>query len=335
MGKDAPDPPDYRAAAEEQAQASRENLTQQNYANRPTQNTPWGTTSWETNAGIDPATGQEVTQWTQNTTLDPRLDAALQNQFGLQEARSSLAGDMYSRVAQEFAPIMDWSGFMPMGGVPVKNSYDTSGIDQIGDPYQTRQQAEDAAYQEFQSRLDPQYEKMQSQLEAQLRAQGMNPGDAAYQQAMSEYNNERRNSYDQARRSAFMEGRGEAESMFGMMQRRREQAISDMLRTGGARFGEAMQASKYQNQLRQQQIAEEMQKRGFTLNEINALLTGQQVGMPQMPRFEGSGIAETPQYMNAANMGYQGALNSFNAEQQALQGWMTGAGSIAGGFMPM
>jgi SOS response regulatory protein OraA/RecX len=37
-----------------------------------------------------------------------------------------------------------------------------------------------------------------------------------------------------------------------------------------------MSSANYQNQLRQQQIAEDMQRRGYSLNEINAILTGQQ-----------------------------------------------------------
>jgi hypothetical protein len=49
----------------------------QNYANRPTINTPWGSQSWQTQAGIDPSTGQSVTQWTQNTNLTPQSQAAL------------------------------------------------------------------------------------------------------------------------------------------------------------------------------------------------------------------------------------------------------------------
>ena len=46
-----------------------------------------------------------------------------------------------------------------------------------------------------------------------------------------------------------------------------------------------MQAANYANALRQQQIGEAMGRRGQSLNEINALLSGQQVGMPQMPTF--------------------------------------------------
>ena len=43
-----------------------------------------------------------------------------------------------------------------------------------------------------------------------------------------------------------------------------------------------------------------MQKRGWSLNEINALISGQQVGMPQMPSFNPAAAAEATQYNTAA-----------------------------------
>jgi hypothetical protein len=102
---------------------------------------------------------------------------------------------------------------------------------------------------------------------------------------------------------------------------------------GSQDFQQQMQASQYQTQLRQQQIAEEMQKRGWTLNEINALMSGQQVGMPSMPGFNTASKSDTTNYLGAAQAQGQADLDRFNAEQQAMQGMMSGIGSMAGGFM--
>ncbi len=78
MGKKSgPPAPDYTAAANAQADASKDNLTQQTWANRPTQNTPWGSSTWQSQSAIDPSTGKPVTQWTNNVTVDPRLQGAL------------------------------------------------------------------------------------------------------------------------------------------------------------------------------------------------------------------------------------------------------------------
>ena len=103
--------------------------------------------------------------------------------------------------------------------------------------------------------------------------------------------------------------------------------------TAGQQFGQNMQSSQYQTQLRQQQIAEEIQKRGFSLNEINALISGQQVAMPNMPGFNTASKSETPNYLGAAQAQGQSDLDRFNAQQQAMQGMMSGIGSVAGGFM--
>jgi hypothetical protein len=80
-------------------------------------------------------------------------------------------------------------------------------------------------------------------------------------------------------------------------------------------FQREMEQSQYQNQLRQAQLTEEMQKRGFTLNEINALLHGQQVATPQFQGFNQAQRSETPQYLDAAHKGYMGELQSYSMDQ--------------------
>ena len=103
MGKgSAPPPPDYTGAAQAQAGASKEITNMQTWANRPTQNTPYGSTTWNANATTDPATGQAVTAWTQNTTLNPQLQDALNDQLSIQSGRSDLANSFMGRVANEY-----------------------------------------------------------------------------------------------------------------------------------------------------------------------------------------------------------------------------------------
>lgn len=114
IGSSAPAPPDYVGAAKTQAAASRELTDVQNFANRPTQNTPFGTISWDSQAVIDPATGAPVTQWTQNTTLAPGLQSALDSQIGLQNNRSQLAGGFMQRVANEYSEPFDWNSLPSM-----------------------------------------------------------------------------------------------------------------------------------------------------------------------------------------------------------------------------
>lgn len=80
-------------------------------------------------------------------------------------------------------------------------------------------------------------------------------------------------------------------------------------------------SAQYQNTLRQQQIAEEMQKRGFSLNEINALISGQQVGLPTMPSFNTAQRSDAVDYSGAARDQYaaaQAAADSQNAMTNGL-----------------
>jgi hypothetical protein len=88
-------------------------------------------------------------------------------------------------------------------------------------------------------------------------------------------------------------------------------------------------SSEYANQLRQSQIAEQMQQRGMPLNELNALLTGQQVNMPGFQGFNASRSAGGVDYSGAAQNQYNAGMDSYNAGQAQRQGMMSGLGSLA------
>ena len=96
-----------------------------------------------------------------------------------------------------------------------------------------------------------------------------------------------------------------------------------------------MNSSQYQNQLRQQAIAEEAQRRNMSLNEMNALLTGQQVNAPQMPGFNSASKSDTPDLLKAAGMTGQSNLDAFNAQQQGQQSGMSGLMSLGSTAMMM
>src|SRR5262245_38643339 len=110
MGKKSgPPPPDYTGAAEKTAQSNKEAVTAQTWANRADQYDPWGNVTWDTQKYTDPATGQVVTKWVQNTKLDPKLQEALNSQINVQNARSQQAEDLIGRMQSEFGQQMDWS----------------------------------------------------------------------------------------------------------------------------------------------------------------------------------------------------------------------------------
>jgi len=127
---------------------------------------------------------------------------------------------------------------------------------------------------------------------------------------------------------------GQAQTQANMQNALRQQQVNEQLAMGQQGFGQQMQQAGYQQQLRQAAIAEEQLRRTQPLNEINAMLSGQQIQAPNMPSFQGANRADTTNYMGAAQNQYQGALNSFNAEQAAIQGMMGGIAGLGGAFMP-
>ena len=100
--------------------------------------------------------------------------------------------------------------------------------------------------------------------------------------------------------------------------RQRGQLAQEQMGFGQLGFGQQMQQAEFQNQLRQAARAEGQQDPLMALNMMNALLTQQQVGMPQMPGFSNVSRPQTPDFLGAANM--QGQFDLQN-QQNAMAPW--------------
>ena len=123
-------------------------------------------------------------------------------------------------------------------------------------------------------------------------------------------------------------GRDESGQMFNQMLNRNAQNYQQAFGANQANFDQMMRSSGYANQIRQQQMAEAMQKRGFSLNEINALLSGQQVGLPQMPGFnQAQSAVPAPYYQGQAD---QTSMENASSPWNSLIGM---AGSVMGGWL--
>jgi len=445
--KSAPATPDYEAAAREQAAASKELTAQQNWANRPTQNTPWSTISWSTQDVIDPGTGQKVTKWTQNQQLSEALQHALNQQFYMQDARTNLAGSFMDRVQKEMGnKPFDWTTinqYTPTGKAIDPNAYkvsptgtgaqtsvqqqalDTTAPQQLttgqekitptGQQTQglanttatTNEQAFAAQRDQIQAqlfaRMQPEHDRQTAALQTQLANQGITPGSEAYKQAMQQLGDQQsREQYDamqtagteqarmqqgllsqqqqafgqtqagQAAQNAALQNlfaQQQNAGQFGLSAQQQafgqdvqaqqaanaakvaqfqqalqagqfgnqglQQLFQQQLAASGQNYSQAMNASNYQNQLRQQAIAEQTLSRNMSLNEMNALTSGQQVQSPSMPGFNTASKSDTPQFLQAAQMQGQANLDSFNAQQQATQGMMSGMMGLGSSAMMM
>lgn len=292
MGKSAPAPPDYESAARETAAGNLEMLEMQTRANRPDQHTPWGSLTWEELEGTAGTWNPETRRyeggteggWVQNIQLNEDQQAALDQQLGITRGRSELAGGLMDRVRSEFGDTMDWSQFGAMG-------------DRVGGGDYYNEEAGDALYNRATSRLDPRWEQKTEQMESQLRNQGLRPGDEAYDNAMQELSFQETDAYNQAQYQASIGAGQEGQRMQGM----------------------DIGAGGYNTTLRQQQIAEQMQQRGFSLNEINAILSGQQIGMPGMPGFNTAGVVGGADITGAAQDTYSAEMDAFSAQQAMTQ----------------
>ncbi len=341
-----PPAPDYMGLAREQADASRANTSEQTWANRPNVRTPFGNQTWEAQQGIDPATGQRINQWTQNTTVSPELEGALRDQFRIQGSRSSIAGGMLDNLGSTLGQPVDFGDLSNVrqnpntpGGYNLRETLGQMGFGGMPDTSGTRQRAEDALYQRQVRRLDPQFERAQSGLETQLANQGLARGSEAWNNAMTDQNNTREDAYSRAMLDSIAGGGVEAQREFDMTMRGRGQAVNELTQQANfdnQTFNQGLAGSEADMRQRQQMITEVLQRRGIPLNEINALLNGSQVGMPQMPSFQSAGRGETPQFMQAGQNQYGASLDGFNARNQqgaGIMGGLFGLGRAAIPFM--
>lgn len=97
-------------------------------------------------------------------------------------------------------------------------------------------------------------------------------------------------------------------------------------------FAAKIQAGNYNANTRTSAIGEETLRRGQTLNELNALLTGQQVNMPTMPGFSTAQRSAGTDYSGAAESQYGAAINDANFRQGQINNLMNLGGSLATAF---
>ena len=353
MGKKSK--PDYESINRQQDVANKESIRNQNYANRPTRNTPWGTESWTQTGGIDPSTGKPITNWTQNTNLSENQQAIFNAEEATTLGKRQLGQSLVGRMQNEFGQPMDWGNLTAMGANPesrytnVQQGPEAQWTNsEIGDPYATRQRAEDAVYDQAMSRLGPRQEAQSEALEVKMRNQGLGPEDAAWQAQVARQDDSFTDQDQQTMWNANQAGQAESAQMFGQQLGRTQMQMgannqnfgqsmqmnqnqfNQNLGANQANYSQDMSGSTYANQMRQQQMAEAMQRRGFSLNEINALMSGQQVGMPTMPTFNASNAAAPVDYVGAAM--HEQSINQANNPTSALIGaGATMAGAYLGG----
>lgn len=337
MSKTVPPAPDYVGAAQQTAQSSKDVTEQQTFANRPNINTPWSQQTWANKPTWDPTTGQYLNQWTQNTNLTPTAQKALDSQMGVQQGVSDTAQKLLTQNNAALTAPVDWSKFTPTGASPTVQNYQAPTLQGgVGSANSYANKAADAAWQQYNQRNQPIQEQQTEAMKSQLYNSGLKEGDPGYEAAMKRLSQNQGDQNTQASLAATQTGIQGGSVMQGMdlsnanfSNTAAEQGFQNQLQGGAQTFGQQNTAAQYQNQTRQQQISEDLQQRGFTLNEINGLLNGQQVSAGPTPSFNAAGASAGADYTGAASGAYGAAMNASNVNNANTSG-AVGAGAGLG-----
>jgi hypothetical protein len=306
-GSSSPPAPDYTSAAQATAQGNLEATRAATKANRVNQYTPYGSLVYSKSnqkSFDDNAYKKALEQY--QSSLNEYNQGNLTNRPGLPDINNYYVEDPDSgwALTQSFSPeqqaLFDQNNRVNKGlgdiseqGLGYVQSalnkpLSFEGMQDLQAPGQIQQQASDAAYQNAMRYVEPRLQRQQSSLENQLANQGITRGSEAWNASMQDAQAAKQGIYDQAQNNAYLQGlQGAA------------QAYSQSLGR------------------RQQQIGEAQTLRQDPINMLNAVRTGSQMQVAQMPQNVGNSFNQATtsgaDYMGAAQGQYGAALGKYNA----------------------
>jgi len=89
------------------------------------------------------------------------------------------------------------------------------------------QNASDAYYKQQTQYLDPQYNQLQEQNNAMLANQGLTPGSEAYNNAQTNFNNQKQQAYSNAQENAILQGPQNAQQLFSLSSAAQMQPLNE------------------------------------------------------------------------------------------------------------
>lgn len=315
----APPAPDYVGAANAQGEQSQALSTEQTYANRPDVTTPWGSLDYNQSSGYDPGTGQPITNWNENVNLTPQEQQSVENQQNISAGETGTASTLLNGITSQI-------GQTPATAQPTTQMTGAgAGINY--NPASMNPEAENAVWNQFQNMQVPLQQQQNESTQAQLSAQGLKPGDAAYDTAMKNLSNTQYTQDQTAEDQAVTAGQQEASTLFG-----------EQLGAQGQGFGQSATQNEYNNSLIPQNISNQeselglgQEQSGYDVNLLNGLLNGQQVGMPSFPGTTSAGSGQAADLLGATQSQGSSMLNAYNAQVgQSNSNTAAGAGIIGG-----
>lgn len=308
------------------------------------QNTPYGSLSYDQTGSFsftDPNSGKsyELPRFTANQTMTPAGQKIHNNTMGAQIGMAQAANTAANKLSGIMGTGPVGGGPMQMGvkgggnirmkvdgGGPITRSYNT-------DFSKDRAKVEAAVM----SRINPQMQQQFAGREAQLRAQGITMGSAAYDRAMAQQNN----MATDARMQAVLTGGQEQSRMVGL---ERDRAMFQNAAQGqqfgqnlaqnqfanqaqGQQFGQNLAQGQFANQAQGAQYNQNLGLRNQSINEIQALLGGSQVQAPNYVNTPGVNMPTT----DYAGLYQQNYANQLGAYQTKMQSWNGMMGGLMGG----
>lgn len=315
-GPKAPPAPDPVATAAAQTGMNVNTAIANSYLQNANETSPTGSVNYSVGGHqtiTDPNTGQQYQVPTFNR--DVKLSAGQQGIFDTTERTQQELANVGLQQTQKIGGIL---------GTPIS----FSGAQQVNNPNlqtklgssdfeQSRRDVEKAVM----SRADPQLQAAKQQLDAKLVAEGHQRGTEGYNQAMGEWGQQ----YNDATMQAILAGGQEQSRLFGM----------DLQRFG-AENQAAQQQAAWEASKRGTDIQENLLLRQTPMNEINALMSGSQISMPQFSAYNSGQVAGTP-YGDYVYKGYDTQSANYRAQEAAdaasQAAMWSGIGSLGGGLL--
>lgn len=252
-------------------------------------NRPNTTTPWGSTTWQAPTTPGG--QWTGIEALNPTAQQTLDTQQNTDLARAGLQSQ--STGLQ--------SNLLNTAGASTFNPLDYSGVPGVQGGQYYNQKASDAVWDQFKRMELPLQEQQTEAQTSQLQGQGLRQGDAAYDTAQKNLMN----------------------TQYGQQQAAQDQAVLT-----GMQGGQLMQGMDVQAQ--QASLDKINTEKQGQLNLWNSLMNpGSAVTSPQQLSVPQSGVAQTPNLLQAMSDTYGAQLNSTNASNQASGNTAQGVGTMA------
>jgi hypothetical protein len=286
--------------------------------------------------GISPT---NTTGWEQEITLSPEQQAIYEAQSATALGRQKLAQSLLPQATDALGKNINYAALPAAGGSlsarNLQTELDYSGLSGLSSGDESRNRAEQAIYGRATSRLDPQWQEQESELRTRLYNQGLREGDAAFDAEMRKFGTAKTDAYQTAMTEAITGGGAEASRTFGMDLARRQQEVGEeqaaaefMNRAAAQGLSQDQAISAYQNALRQNALEEEQGKRVQSINEMNALQSGQQVSIPGIQNASTASAGETPNLLGAAGSQYAANLQQYGIDQAQLNQLLASLGGL-------